>query len=101
VPFTVAEITKAGRDATGMGHRLAFPGKLRMASIVGSLPLDSVEVKKVSPGVSSGLGCHVQDGFARELPVEELASHPADLGPGGLHADRRFEPSCSDQAGQV
>jgi hypothetical protein len=43
----------------------------------------------------------MQDGLPYKLPVEELASHLANLGPGGFHADGRFKLSHGNQASQM
>jgi virginiamycin B lyase len=45
--------------------------------------------------------CHVQDGFADKLPVEELARHLANLTPGSFHADGRCELASGNQARQM
>jgi hypothetical protein len=45
--------------------------------------------------------CHMQDGFPDKRPIEELARHLANLGPGGLHADGRLELARGNQASQM
>ena len=45
--------------------------------------------------------CYMQDGFSDKRPVEELARHLANLGPGSFHADGRFELAGGNQASQM